>query len=154
MSFETDTARHKKDVEQAIILLIAQLKKRAITHDDSKLEPDEKKAFEDVFNNTKLTNAKFGTPEYEERRIQLKKATDSHYKNNRHHPEHFEDGYRGMNLVDIIEMFCDWYCAAKRRDNADLKDNLVSSQKRFGLSDDIVDIFKNTCDILDSNLKR
>jgi len=29
MSFETDTAQHKKDVEQAILLLIVQLKRRA-----------------------------------------------------------------------------------------------------------------------------
>lgn len=33
---------------------------------------------------------------------------ETHWKNNRHHPEYFKD-ISNMEELDIIEMVCDWY---------------------------------------------
>lgn len=35
-------------------------------------------------------------------------VTKIHWKNNSHHPEHFND-YHQMSEIDIMEMVCDWY---------------------------------------------
>lgn len=32
---------------------------------------------------------------------------DHHYQNNDHHPEHFELGINGMNLLQLLEMLAD-----------------------------------------------
>jgi hypothetical protein len=63
---------------------------------------------------------------------------------NRHHPEHFENGIRGMNLIDLIEMFCDWYAATQRHNDGDIIMSIEINQKRFEYSDDIKAILKNT----------
>jgi len=44
----------------------------------------------------------------------MKPAIEHHYKNNRHHPEHFNNGIDEMNLVDLIELLCDWKAASER----------------------------------------
>jgi hypothetical protein len=53
-----------------------------------------------------------------------------------------------MNLVDIVEMFCDWLAATKRHNGGDIMKFIVINQERFGFSDDLKAIFENTCKIL------
>ena len=113
---------------------------------------------------------------------------EHHYKNNRHHPEHYQDSaiwvcdkcgeefidkvegaecgvpisgtgtycdgriirrhtLRGMNLIDIIEMFCDWLAATQRHADGDIMESIEKNQERFGYSDDIRQIFENTADL-------
>jgi hypothetical protein len=78
----------------------------------------------------------------------LKPALDHYYAENRHHSERFEDGVRGMNLVDIVEVLCDWLAATKRHNDGDIMKSFVISQEHFGFSDDLKAIFENTCKIL------
>lgn len=54
-----------------------------------------------------------------------------------------------MNLLDLIEMFCDWLAATKRHNNGDINRSIKINQSRFSMSDDIVKIFENTVRLLE-----
>ena len=49
-----------------------------------------------------------------------------------------------MNLVDILEMFCDWCCAIKRHKDASFDNSMEHNEKRFAMSPQLVNIFRNT----------
>lgn len=49
-----------------------------------------------------------------------------------------------MNLFDILELFCDWWASSKRHDDGDIRRSIEINQKRFGMSDDLTEIFLNT----------
>lgn len=112
-------------------------------HDQSKLESPEKEAFDAI--TPKLRNAVFGTEGYKKHLDELGPALQHHYENNRHHPEYYENGVNGMNLVDIIEMLCDWKAACERNPNGDLKKSLEINKERFNISDQLHKILCNTC---------
>lgn len=50
----------------------------------------------------------------------------------------------GMNLFDILEMFIDWNAAVLRHANGDINKSIEINTKRFALSPQLVQIFKNT----------
>jgi hypothetical protein len=68
---------------------------------------------------------------------------------NPHHPEHYSDGIDGMNLLDLVEMVCDWKAATLRHDDGDIKKSVEINQKRFGMSDQLTKIIRNTVKLLD-----
>lgn len=49
-----------------------------------------------------------------------------------------------MNLVDIIEMFCDWKAASERQLNGNILKSIETNQDRFGYSRDLGKIMENT----------
>jgi hypothetical protein len=57
-----------------------------------------------------------------------------------------------MNLIDLIEMLCDWYAASLRHANGDIFKSIELNQERFGYSDELKQIFTNT--IKDLNLSK
>ena len=67
-----------------------------------------------------------------------------HYENNRHHPEHFENGINDMTLVDLVEMFCDWKAATERHPSGNLLSSISINGKRFNMSAQLEQIFRNT----------
>lgn len=81
----------------------------------------------------------------------LKPAIDIHYKNNRHHPEHFANGIKDMTLLDLLEMLCDWKASSERHADGNIYRSIEINQSRFGYSDELKDILKNTVDFLNSN---
>jgi len=141
-SSRKETVKHIRQVRKNIFKIILLLLKRAFFHDRSKLEKHEKAGF-DVYT-PKLANCTYGSDEYKQFLEDLKPYLDHHYANNRHHPEHFENGIKDMNLVDIIEMFCDWYAATKRHNDGDILKSITLNQIRFGYSDDIKYILEKT----------
>lgn len=52
----------------------------------------------------------------------------------------------GMNLLDVVEMILDWKAASERGEESFI--NLTSSQKRFNIDPQVMDIIKNTYDSL------
>jgi hypothetical protein len=92
----------------------------------------------------KLAGCTYGSDEYKQFLKELKVALNHHYSIGRHHPEHFENGIRGMNLVDLVEMICDWYAATKRHNDGDMMKSIAMNQERFGYSDDIKALLENT----------
>lgn len=53
-------------------------------------------------------------------------------------------GYRGMSLLDVIEMLADWYAATKRHADGDLAKSIEINAKRFGYGEDLKGILQNT----------
>ena len=49
-----------------------------------------------------------------------------------------------MNLLDIIEMLCDWKAATKRHNNGNIIKSIEQNQKRFRYSNELKQIFLNT----------
>ena len=142
-----DTIKHIDNVRIFINELQQHLFDRTNTHDLSKLSEPEKAIFDEV--TPKLAKLTYGSEEYKGQLKYMKVALDHHYTENRHHPEHFENGIKDMTLVDLCEMMADWKSATLRHDNGDIYKSLEINQKRFGYSDDMKQIFKNTVKLFD-----
>jgi len=55
-----------------------------------------------------------------------------------------QSSVNGMNLFDLLEMFIDWAAACQRHADGDINRSIEINQKRFNLSPQLVEIFKNT----------
>lgn len=141
---EIETRKHIKRVNSLLINASIELLTRAKVHDESKLGKNEKPLF-DIYT-PKLKGVTYGSDEYKEMLLKLKPALDHHYFINSHHPEHYKDGVNGMNLFDIIEMFFDWKAASERHEDGNILKSIEINKERFGLSDQLCEIFKNTVD--------
>lgn len=53
-------------------------------------------------------------------------------------------GVYGMSLLDLIEMLADWKAAVSRHADGDLQKSLEINKARFGMSDQLAEIFQNT----------
>lgn len=137
-----DTQEHISTVKNFLKMYVSQLNTQVSTHDNSKLEDPEKKAFDEY--TPKLKTCTFMSDEYKRYLKELKPALDHHYASNRHHPEHFENGIHGMTLIDLTEHFIDCLASSKRHDDGDIFSSIDMLSTRFGYSDVIVSIFKNT----------
>jgi len=141
-----ETRLHQFNVRRFMYVIIDLLTDRLINHDKSKLVNPELDVFVEF--TPKLKESTYGSDEYKEFLKGMQLALKHHYENNRHHPEHFENGIRGMNLVDIVEMFCDWKAATLRHNDGDISKSIEINKKRFNYSDDLEQIFKNTIELL------
>lgn len=141
-----DTKKHIEQVGYFLLKFQEEILHRMKYHDASKLEEPELSVF--VEYTPKLRDSTYGSDEYKEFLKGMQVALDHHYANNSHHPEHYENGIRGMNLIDIVEMFCDWTAATLRHEDGNIYDSIEINQKRFGYSDDLKDIFINTAEYL------
>lgn len=146
-----DTLKHIKRVNQLLTEAATELLRRAAVHDNSKLESPEKEYFDEF--TPKLAVTTYGSDEYKEFLSQLKVGLDHHYRNNSHHPEHYEDGVNGMDLFDLIEMFLDWKAATERHNDGHIYSSININKKRFELSEQLVRILVNTADRLGWNNK-
>ena len=114
MNVEQDTKEHIELVARFISRIRKELGSRAICHDRSKLRSPEKEMYDTW--RPKLDVLDIKSQEYKDALTQMMKdALPHHYAANRHHPEHFENGLAGMNVVDLTEMICDWFAAAQRK---------------------------------------
>lgn len=139
-----DTIQHKRIVSEFMRFFIDDLKQRSLDHDMSKLSPPEKEVFDAVGND--LKNHEYGSDEYKEAVKKLRPALDHHYAVNSHHPEHYPNGITGMNLLDIVEMFCDWKAANQRNKNGNILRSIEIQKAKKGqeMSEQLAEIFKNT----------
>ena len=142
-----DTEEHIKRVGQYISKCITELNNKTEMHDYDKLHDEKEKAMFDEYTH-KLKHCTYGSEEYKSFLAGLKPALDIHYANNRHHPEHFENGIRGMNLLDLLEMMCDWKASSERHEDGDIYRSIEINKSRFGYSDELKSILKNTADFL------
>jgi hypothetical protein len=139
---EADTLIHINTVAQFLLDAAEELAHRSQRHDASKLLSPEKELFDEW--TPKLAGAEYGSEEYKSFLVGLKPALDHHYANNSHHPEYYENGINGMDLFDVIEMFCDWKAAVLRTKNGDITKSILINTARFKMSDQLADIFRNT----------
>jgi len=134
-----DVLAHKDKVKFWMREFAVQLESRAKIHDNSKLEAPEKEMF-DIWT-PELKRREFGGDEYKQALAEMGKGLKHHYENNRHHPEHYENGIEGMTIVDIIEMICDWMAAAETKGVPIDMDYLAN---RFNISNQLTKIIVNT----------
>lgn len=141
------TMRHIERVRNLLNMVIVELLRRGECHDQSKLAPPEVGLFTEF--TPKLARSTYGSQEYEEFRKQMGPALSHHYAKNRHHPEHHKSGIDDMNLVDVIEMFCDWKAAGERHNDGNILKSIEKNTKRFELSPQMVRILENTAKLFD-----
>jgi len=137
-----DTRKHITTVKIYINRLVNALTKTAIYHDTSKLYQPEKAIFDEY--TPKLATSTYGSEEYKGFLKGMGIALEHHYANNRHHPEHFENGIKGMNLIDLCEMISDWKGATLRHNDGDILKSIEMNQQRFGYTDELKQILINT----------
>lgn len=91
-----------------------------------------------------MKNCTYGSKEYKQYLEELKPALKHHYKNNNHHPEHYDNGIDDMDLFDIVEMIADWMAATLRHNDGNIFKSLNVNKERFNMSEQLYNILKNT----------
>ena len=137
-----DTNEHRKSVRHFLSVAIMNLAERAENHDASKVQQPEKEMFDKY--TPLLRDTTYGSDEYKQYLSEMGVALKHHYEMNSHHPEHYKNGINGMSLLDLIEMFCDWQAACLRHADGDIKKSIEINRKRFGMGDQLCEIFYNT----------
>lgn len=136
------TRGHIRRVASFLMTLADEIEVRGDFHDESKLKSPEKEIFDLV--TPRLKNLHYGSDEYKQSLADMGEALKHHYESNRHHPEHWLNGILDMDLVDIIEMFCDWCAATERHDDGDIGESIRGNAKRFSYGPILKQIFLNT----------
>jgi hypothetical protein len=140
--FAEDTRAHIRQVAARLEAVCHELQARGAAHDQSKFAEEERPWYEAVI--PSLRGLKWGTLEYAEAIQALGPALGHHYAHNSHHPEHYDDGARGMDLIDLIEMYCDWAAATLRNETRDLRRSIEINCRKFGMESPLRDILLNT----------
>jgi hypothetical protein len=147
-----ETRNHISRVNHFLNKFIIELLKRGEEHDQSKLSRPEVAIFAE---HTPLNDKSkprlsqsYGTPEYESMKAKMQPALDHHYARNRHHPEYHEDSVEGMNLIDLIEMFCDWRAATERNEDGSIKRSIRINTDRYNIPPALARILENSISLL------
>lgn len=137
-----DTLAHIRQVNTFLLAICQDLMNRAVLHDESKLSPPEKEAFDKY--TPALSSLTYGSEEYHENLSKMRPAIEHHQANNSHHPEYHTGGIDGMTLMDLVEMLADWKAATMRHADGSIWKSLEINRQRFGISDQLFRIFENT----------
>jgi hypothetical protein len=141
------TLQHIRTVEKFVHIFIRELLERAEKHDLSKLQQPEVELFTKY--TPKLASSTYGSEEYNSFRKEMAVALEHHYANNRHHPEHFKNGVNDMNLIDLVEMLCDWKASSMRHNDGNIRKSIEINAVRFGINPQLVKILENTAEFFD-----
>lgn len=141
-----ETFRHIERVRNLLNKCILNLLHRGERHDQTKLSSPEVELFTEY--TSKLANVTYGSEEYKGFLIAIRPALEHHYANNSHHPEFWKNGIKDMDLLDLLEMICDWKAASERHNDGNIRKSIEINGKRFNMSQDLIQIFENTADIL------
>lgn len=137
-----ETTEHIRQVYERLKNVCTELRARGYFHDASKLGPNEKPIFDEV--TPKLKGLVYGTDEYRASLRELGPALKHHYAANSHHPEHYGNGVAGMDLLDLVEMYCDWAAATLRTKDGDMAKGIEINIERFKIDGPLADILRNT----------
>lgn len=137
-----ETREHIAQVARRLANVRVELQRRAQAHDASKLGPEEKPIFDQV--TPKLKGLVYGSDEYRASLKELGPALTHHYAVNSHHPEHWPDGIADMDLLDLIEMYCDWAAATLRTKDGDMAKGIEHNVGRFKMDAQLAAVFRNT----------
>lgn len=148
MSFDSRPAtwEHIHTVQGLIGQVVDDLRRRAYDHDQSKLVEPEVAVFDEY--TPKLKDSTYGSDEYKGFLEGMGAGLRHHYAANDHHPEHFPDGIQGMDLMQVLEMLCDWKAATLRHADGDLRRSIEQNADRFGYGDEIRRLLLHTADRL------
>ena len=152
-----DTINHKKLFMDSANLLFKMLVRigedemaialirRAAVHDNSKFSLEEIDALSKIADKQEKDDG-FTNPDYKLNNEQLD-LISIHWKNNRHHPEHFDSVY-DMTTLDVLEMVCDWH-ARSVEFGTDLIEFVEHRQKnRFHFPPELFDSILRLCKLM------
>jgi hypothetical protein len=139
-----ETFAHSLRVGELMGQPIRELVDRSVKHDISKTQEPELAVFDEY--TPRLKHTTYGSDEYRGCLEAMGEGLRHHYAANRHHPEHFTDGVNGMTLVDLVEMLADWKAATERHADGDLDTSLKIQRERFGISDQLAQVLRNTAE--------
>jgi hypothetical protein len=137
-----DIIMHVSEVQENLEKFAGELRCRGIAHDRTKFMECELLAF--VSTREAFKKANYGSPEYKACTDAIKPAIDHHYAHNRHHTGYHKNGINDMNLIDIVEMICDWKAAARRSPDQTFEQSLDYAFKRYGIDGQLKQIMLNT----------
>lgn len=173
-SSKNATLKHIDNVQKKIAVIMNDLTDRALNHDRSKLEEPELSIFNKYTPKLKKTSfadrsylnnlKKMGSGlkhHYENNRHHPEFFSENTYyceSCNQEYPEEINkckfcndnifyiknDGIKDMNLIDLIEMFCDWVSATERHDDGDIFKSLDYCREKYNISDQLFSILRNT----------
>ena len=132
--------KHMQKVGTRIRIVCNELMNRAVIHDESKLSDAEIHRGYEAHWDKIDKKIDWGTPEYDKHCEEFKDIIKLHREGNRHHPEFYTNGIKDMDLIDIVEMFCDWWAAGD-----DINFSIEHNAKKYGIENSILhEILKNT----------
>lgn len=137
----SDLVDHKARVAGYMQHVANDLFRRASVHDNSKFGPEEFGPYDAAF--PELQKYPYGSAELKAVYQSIKPALKHHFEANDHHPEHFERGVNAMNLIQLIEMLCDWL-AASERSQTPFMQGFEMNKERFGLDEQLFEVLRNT----------
>ncbi len=147
---QIETMKHIERVRELIRVFVSKLVTRAVEHDKLKMEKPEVEVFAEY--TPKLKEYTYGSEEYQNCLNEMNGALQHHYANYRHHPEHFDKGVNDMNLVDLVEMFCDWKASSERQLDGNLLKSIDVNATRFNINAQLKQILINTAKMYDEQL--
>lgn len=149
-----DTIIHKKLVLDSCFILCKylfsigdkdtgiQLMQRAMEHDNSKFHGTELESISQItdnFHNFKDPNLLLSSVDAEK--------IKEHWKNNRHHPEHFKN-VEDMTDLDLMEMVCDWFARSIQYNTNFMEFVKIRQENRFHFPQDMFDKIYRYCEII------
>lgn len=180
MNARVETYKHIRRVNELVLRMSQLLIERAIQHDDSKLMPPEAPLFEastEKLSGLTYGSEEYKAAlreidpaiqhHYQQNRhhpefhagmccggcFKVFPADWTHrcdfcgysvYRDDKH-------TLRGMNLIDLIEMLCDWKAAGERHADGDIARSISHNQKRFHYSDELRQIMENTANLFSAS---
>ena len=128
---------HVSSIRTNLAKISSELTWRASVHDGSKLDDEQLDRY--IARHQEIHPLPYVSPERDEVEAKYEDLIEAHHNEYRHHPEHFEHGIDDMNLVDVIEMLCDWAAAG-----ADIEKSLKLNSKKYCISPQLMTLLKNT----------
>lgn len=149
-----DTIIHKKYVLDSALKMFhylcsvnkeelgLELLKRAVVHDNSKLEDEELYLLSRLSDREEaFTEAEYTLNEKQKQSIKL------HWQNNSHHPEHYKNSSE-MTELDILEMVCDWHARSTQYETDLLEFVKTRQNNRFKFEDKMYKKIIRYCKII------
>ena len=135
------TLEHINQVKSKMQFLASVFATRGTSHDSSKLIEPEYSGWLAMDQEPRYP---YGSEKYYDKINRYKEVLEHHYSLNSHHPEHFENPSTQMDLVDLIEMLCDWFSYSNNISWLEGYNTINSQCARFGLNDTIRYLLLNT----------
>jgi hypothetical protein len=137
-----ETHEHIAQVRGLMLGVVQDLLLRSHRHDRSKLVEPELPYFDHA--TARLKDLSYGSPEYAAALADMGPGLAHHYEVNDHHPQHFAGGVGEMNILQFLEMICDWIAASRRHADGDIWASIETSQERFGFGDELKGLIVNS----------
>lgn len=129
-------AAHIRNVQSGISKIIQVLLDELVSHDVSKWSEEE---YPLIVGKSSLDSLPYTSDEYQEALAKIPDALDHHYANNRHHPEHFENSWKGMDAIDVLVMLSDWHEVSEN-----MQRSIDYGVERWGYSEEFKSMLEKT----------